>query len=64
MLVQQFKDLFPERIDTIDSNQKYILNNWKERQLYQNNSYTIVYTNTENDNTCSVMFNEFIDTLK
>ena len=32
--------------------------------VYQNNSYTIVYTNTENDNTCSAMFNEFIDTLK
>lgn len=31
MLVEQFKDLFPERIDTIDSKQNYILNNWKER---------------------------------
>ena len=39
MLVQQFKDLFPERIDTIDSNQKYILNNWKERQTYLKNPH-------------------------
>ena len=39
MLVEQFKDLFPERIDTIESNQKYILNNWKERQTYLKNSH-------------------------
>lgn len=39
MLAQQFKDLFPERIDTIDSNQKYILNNWNERQTYLNNPH-------------------------
>lgn len=39
MLVEQFKDLFPERIDTIESNQKYILNNWKERQTYLKNHH-------------------------
>ena len=39
MLAQQFKDLFPKRIDTIDSNQKYILNNQKERQTYLKNPH-------------------------
>ena len=39
MLVQQFKDLFPERINTIETNQKYILNNWKERQTYLKNPH-------------------------
>lgn len=38
-LCNQFKDLYPERNETIESKKNYILNNWKERQLYQNNPY-------------------------
>lgn len=39
ILCNQFKDLYPERYETIESKTNYILNNWKERQLYQNNPY-------------------------
>lgn len=39
MIAKQFKDLFPERTDVIESKQKYILNNWKERQTYLNNPH-------------------------
>ena len=38
-LCEQFKDLNPERSDTIENKMNYILNNWNERQLYQNNPY-------------------------
>ena len=37
MITEQFKDLYPERIETIESKQNYILNNWKERQVFINN---------------------------
>ena len=37
MIIEQFKDLYPERIETIESKQNYILNNWKERQVFINN---------------------------
>ena len=39
MLLQQFKDLFPGRIETIESKQNYILNNWTERQTYLKNPH-------------------------
>ena len=39
LLCNQFKDLNPERSETIENKTNYILNNWKERQLYQNNPY-------------------------
>ena len=38
-LCEQFKDLNPARSETIEKKMNYILNNWNERQLYQNNSY-------------------------
>lgn len=38
-LCNEFKGLYPDRFDTIDNKMNYILNNWNERQLYQNNSY-------------------------
>ncbi len=38
-LVNEFLDLNPERKKTIETKRDYILNNWNERQLYQNNSY-------------------------
>ena len=39
VLVEQFKDLYPERLEIIESKQNYILNNWKERQTYVKNPY-------------------------
>lgn len=39
ILCNQFKDLYPERSETIENKTNYILNNWNERQLYQNNTY-------------------------
>ena len=39
MLCEQFKELYPERSETIENKMNYILNNWKERQIYQNNNY-------------------------
>ena len=39
MLVEQFKDLNPDRTETIENKQNYILNNWKERQTYLKNPY-------------------------
>lgn len=39
LLANQFKDLFPERYDTIQEKINYILNNWKERQVYLNKPY-------------------------
>ena len=39
ILCNQFKDLYPERYETIENKANYILNNWRERQLYQNNPY-------------------------
>lgn len=38
-MCNDFKELEPTRIETIDNKMNYILNNWKERQIYQNNSY-------------------------
>ena len=38
-LSNEFLELNPHRKDVIESKIKYILNNWNERQLYQNNSY-------------------------
>ena len=38
-LCNEFLDLFPERKDVIESKRDYILNNWNERQFYQNHSY-------------------------
>lgn len=38
-LCNEFLDLFPERKEVIESKRDYILNNWNERQFYQNNSY-------------------------
>lgn len=39
ILANQFRDLFPERNDTIEQKINYILNNWKERQIYLNKPY-------------------------
>lgn len=39
ILCEQFKDFYPERSETIINKMNYILNNWNERQLYQNNPY-------------------------
>ena len=38
-LANEFLDLNPERKETIESKRDYILNNWNERQIYQNTSY-------------------------
>ena len=38
-LCNEFLDLNPTRKDTIINKRDYILNNWNERQLYQNNPY-------------------------
>lgn len=38
-LCNEFLDLFPERKEVIESKRNYILNNWNERQFYQNHSY-------------------------
>lgn len=38
-LCNDFIELCPERKDTITDKMNYILNNWKERQLYNNKSY-------------------------
>lgn len=38
-LCNEFLDCFPERKETIESKRDYILNNWNERQFYQNHSY-------------------------
>lgn len=38
-LCNEFLDLFPERKDVIETKRDYILNNWNERQFYQNHSY-------------------------
>ena len=39
LLCNQLKDLNPERSQTIENKTNYILNNWKERQFYQNTPY-------------------------
>lgn len=39
IMCNDFKDLEPTRAETIDIKMNYILNNWNERQIYQNNSY-------------------------
>jgi hypothetical protein len=39
IMCNDFKELEPTRIETIDNKMNYILNNWNERQIYQNNSY-------------------------
>ena len=39
LLVEQFKDLYPDRTEVIENKQNYILNNWNERQTYLNNKY-------------------------
>lgn len=38
-LCNEFLDLFPERNDIIESKRDYILNNWDQRQLYQNSPH-------------------------
>ena len=38
-MCNDFKDMFSERKDTIIAKRDYILNNWKERQLYQSAPY-------------------------
>ena len=38
-LCNEFLDCFPERKETIEKKRDYILNNWNERQFYQNHSY-------------------------
>lgn len=38
-LCNQFLELFPERQEVIEAKRDYILNNWKERQLYQNSPH-------------------------
>lgn len=38
-LCNEFLDLYPERIETIENKRDYILNNWNARQLYQNHPY-------------------------
>ncbi len=38
-MCNDFKNMFKERQDTIIAKRDYILNNWEERQLYQNNPY-------------------------
>ena len=38
-MCNDFKDMFPFREDTIVAKRDYILNNWNERQLYQNSPY-------------------------
>lgn len=38
-MANEFLDLNPERKETIESKRDYILNNWKERQIYQNTPY-------------------------
>ena len=39
LLCNQFIDLNPLRKETIENKMNYILNNWNERQFYENNSY-------------------------
>lgn len=38
-MCNDLKDLEPTRVETIENKMNYILNNWNERQIYQNNSY-------------------------
>lgn len=38
-LCNEFLDCFPEKKETIENKRDYILNNWNERQFYQNHSY-------------------------
>lgn len=38
-LCNDFLEANPDRKETIENKRDYILNNWKERQIYQNNSY-------------------------
>ena len=38
-MCNDFLELFPERSDVIESKRDYILNNWNERQFYQNHPY-------------------------
>ena len=39
ILCNQFMDLNPFRKETIENKMNYILNNWNERQFYENHSY-------------------------
>jgi hypothetical protein len=39
MMCNDFKDLEPNRSETINNKMNYILKNWNARQIYQNNSY-------------------------
>lgn len=39
IICNQFMDLNPLRKDTIENKMNYILNNWNERQFYENHSY-------------------------
>lgn len=38
-MCNDFKELESNRVETIENKMNYILNNWNERQIYQNNSY-------------------------
>lgn len=38
-MCNDFKELETTRAETIENKMNYILNNWNERQIYQNNSY-------------------------
>lgn len=38
-MCNDFLELYPERSDVIESKRDYILNNWNERQFYQNHPY-------------------------
>ena len=38
-MCNDFLKMFPERKDVIEAKRDYILNNWNERQLYQNSSH-------------------------
>lgn len=38
-LCDEFSELCPNRIETIENKKNYILNNWKARQLYKNNPH-------------------------
>lgn len=38
-MCNDLKELESERTETINNKMNYILNNWNERQIYQNNSY-------------------------
>ena len=65
MLVEQFKDLYPERTDTIDSKQKYILNNWNYiNNLYKNEISRLKVNNSYIKIELEQNYSTFFDILK